>query len=311
MRWAIVLAVAVAGCVAASRYAVVRPGLDCDRATRTAYRALRELGYRVTELIPPEGERPGVIRGEQRTPEGTVRRGAVRIACSGAGVELQPIEDTPLSDFAFSRGFDYSFTNLLQLPDVSAPRAAGGLEVQVHALERAEARLDLGGVPTQGDAVAMRIVVRNGTDRAVTVDPADVDVVAADGASAARRAGARRAAAQAAGGAAHDRERLPRLPARHVSRGAARAHRRRDRRDRGLRHADRVSPGYRHTSGSSAWSCASSTSAPALVARPRELRTSSHACARRPSAASSVACASRASYHDVPPVALASTTRRQ
>ncbi len=199
MRWAVVLAVAVAGCVAASRYAVVRPGLDCDRATRTAYRALRELGYRVTELIPPEGERPGVIRGEQRTPEGTVRRGAVRIACSGAGVELQPIEDTPLSDFSFSRGFDYSFTNLLQLPDVAAPRAAGGLEVQVHALERVEARLDLGGVPTQGDAVAMRIVVRNGTDRAVTVDPADVDVVAADGASAAPLAGAALDAALAAG----------------------------------------------------------------------------------------------------------------
>src|SRR5579875_2084648 len=184
MRWGVVLALVVAGCVAAQRYAVVRPGLDCDRATRVAYRAMRELGYRVTELVPPEG---------------TLRRGAVRIACSGAGAELQPIEDTPFSDFAFSRGFDYSFTNLLALPDVSAPRAASGLEVQVHALERFEARLDLGGVPTQGDAVAMRIVVRNETDRAVTVDPADVDVVAADGTSAAPLAGAALEAAIAAG----------------------------------------------------------------------------------------------------------------
>ena len=199
MRWGVVLALVVAGCVAAQRYAVVRPGLDCDRATRVAYRAMRELGYRVTELVPPEGERPGVIRGEKETPEGTLRRGAVRIACSGAGAELQPIEDTPFSDFAFSRGFDYSFTNLLALPDVSAPRAASGLEVQVHALERFEARLDLGGVPTQGDAVAMRIVVRNETDRAVTVDPADVDVVAADGTSAAPLAGAALEAAIAAG----------------------------------------------------------------------------------------------------------------
>src|SRR5579883_3295508 len=193
MRWGVVLALVVAGCVAAQRYAVVRPGLDCDRATRVAYRAMRELGYRVTELVPPEGERPVVIRGEKETPEGTLRRGAVRIACSGAGAELQPIEDTPFSDFA------YSFTNLLALPDVSAPRAASGLEVQVHALERFEARLDLGGVPTQGDAVAMRIVVRNETDRAVTVDPADVDVVAADGTSAAPLAGAALEAAIAAG----------------------------------------------------------------------------------------------------------------
>src|SRR5579875_3072089 len=79
MRWGVVLALVVAGCVAAQRYAVVRPGLDCDRATRVAYRAMRELGYRVTELVPPEGERPGVIRGEKETPEGTLRRGADRV----------------------------------------------------------------------------------------------------------------------------------------------------------------------------------------------------------------------------------------
>jgi hypothetical protein len=199
MRRAVVLAVVVAGCFAASRYAVERPDLDCDRALRVAYRAMRELGYRVTELVPPPGDRPGVIRGEKAEPDGRVREGEVRITCTGRGVTLQPVESDLFSDFQFSRGFDYSFTNLLALPDTSAPWGAGGLQVQVHAIDRTEARLDLGGVPTRGDAVAMRIVVRNDTDRAVTVDPADVDVVAADGTAAAPLTGPALVAALAAG----------------------------------------------------------------------------------------------------------------
>ncbi|HLK09999.1 MAG TPA: hypothetical protein VKW76_01320 [Candidatus Binatia bacterium] len=215
MRRAIALAAALAGCFAASRYAVVRPGLGCDRATRVAYRAMLELGYRVTELLPPQVDRPGVVRGEKTGADGRTHVGEVRIACSGAGAELQPIEDTLLSDFEFSRGFDYSFTNLLQLPDVSAPTAAGGLQVQVRALDPFQARLDLGGVPTQGGAVPMRVVVRNDTDRAVTIDPADVDVVAADGTSAAPLAGAALDAALAPG-AAGDRVRAELLVKRRV-----------------------------------------------------------------------------------------------
>ena len=50
--------------------------------------------------------------------------------------------------------------------------------------------------------------------------------------------------------------------------------------------------------------------APALVTRPRELRIRSHASERRPLSARTLTCASRASYHAVPPAVLAETRGR-
>ena len=56
---------------------------------------------------------------------------------------------------------------------------------------------------------------------------------------------------------------------------------------------------------------ASSESAPALVARPRDVRMRSQACVFRPSWASNATSARRASYQAVPPGGLASSARRQ
>src|SRR5438093_989738 len=67
--------------------------------------------------------------------------------------------------------------------------AARGLEVLVHVVLPHEALLDLGGVPTVGGALAVRVTVRNHSERAVAIDPAQVELVPADGPSAAPLAG--------------------------------------------------------------------------------------------------------------------------
>jgi hypothetical protein len=55
--------------------------------------------------------------------------------------------------------------------NADVPRAAVGLEIRVHTVSAEEARLDLGGPATVAGAVAVRVTVRNHTDRAVRMDP--------------------------------------------------------------------------------------------------------------------------------------------
>jgi hypothetical protein len=122
-----------------------------------------------------------VIAGTKSGPEGETLTGRVKISCDAQGVVLQPIEPGLVPSFEFSRGFGYSFKSLVQRPDVDEPSAAKGVQVLVHAVSPPEALLDLGGVPTTGDAVLVRVTVRNFTDRAVAIDPADVELVTGDG----------------------------------------------------------------------------------------------------------------------------------
>src|SRR5207244_11669705 len=79
----------------------------------------------------------------------------------------------------FSRAFVYSFSTLVNRLDVEEPRAALGLQILVHAIGPQEATIDLGGVPTTGGAVPVRVTIRNKTDRAVAFDPARLEL--ADG----------------------------------------------------------------------------------------------------------------------------------
>ena len=202
MRWPVVLAAMALGCPAPSRYAVVRPGLSCERATRVAFRTLTELGYTVTDMVPAQADQPGAITAEKPRPEGGVDRPRVKISCDAVGASLQPFEDAIFPNYEFSRAFDYSFTALVQRPDVEEPRAARGLEVLVQVLTAGQALLDLGGVPTVGGAVPVRLTVRNNTDRTVALDPARLDLVSAEGTAAAPLAGSELAAALATGPAA-------------------------------------------------------------------------------------------------------------
>jgi hypothetical protein len=110
----------------------------------------------------------------------------------------------------FSRAFGYSFKTLVQRPDVEEPSAEMGLEVLVKALSPQEAILDLDGVPTAPGAVAVRVTVRNHTDRPVVVDPSQIDLVPERGEAAAPLTGAALNGALEAGPAG-DRVRQERL----------------------------------------------------------------------------------------------------
>jgi hypothetical protein len=189
MRWLAVLAVLALGCPPPARYTEVRPGLSCERATRVAYRTLEALGYTVSAVSVASPERAGGVTGTKTQPDGTVRTGRVVITCNARGAVLQPVEDSLLPNFDFSRAFGYSFKTLVQRPDVEEPAAALGLQVRVHALSAQEATLDLGGVPTTGGAVPVRVTIRNNTERAVAFDPARLELVGGEGVGAAPLSG--------------------------------------------------------------------------------------------------------------------------
>jgi hypothetical protein len=215
MRWLPLLAVGLVGCPAPKQFSIERPGLDCNRATRVAYRTMNQLGYTVTDLVPATPERPGLVVGTKPATDGTIT-GRVRIQCDARGAVLQPLEEDLIPTYDFSRSFDYSFKSLIQRPDVETPIAAKGLQVLVHAIGVHEALLDLGGAPTVGDAVPVRITVRNNTDRAVAIDPAEFELVTAAGSTATPLAGAALSAAVAAG-AAGDKVRAEKLEKKRVS----------------------------------------------------------------------------------------------
>jgi hypothetical protein len=193
------LVAAVTGCVAPARYAIVQPGLGCDRATRIAYRTFVSIGYTVTSLVPASPEQPGMITATRPDAEGAAREVRVVIRCDAKGATIQPVEGQLLPNYDFSRLFGYSFTALAHQPDVETPRAGKGLEVQVRVISPHEAILDLGGTPTQGTALLVRVTVRNQTTRAVSVDPERLALVPAQGESALPLAGAALAAALAPG----------------------------------------------------------------------------------------------------------------
>src|SRR3990172_3400044 len=180
MRWLALLAVAMlSGCPAPARYREVRPGLGCERATRVAYRTMLEIGYTVTEVVPARPDRAGVIAGTKTLPDGSVTSPRVVITCDGGGAVLQPIEDALFPSYEFSRVFGYSFKALVQRPETEEPRAAVGLQVQVRSVPAQEAVLDFGGPATVGEAVLVRVMVRNNTDRAIAIDPRRVELVTA------------------------------------------------------------------------------------------------------------------------------------
>lgn len=181
-RLGALLAIALVGCPAPAQYRVERPGLPCDRATRVAHATMVAMGYTITGLDEPSVERAGAITGTKAGPDGETRTGRVVIRCTPAGATLQPVEEGLVpGNYEFSRAFDYSFQSLVQRPDVGTPWKNVGLQVLVQALDPFEARLDLGDLATVGDAVPVRVTVRNNTDRKVRLDAARLALVDASG----------------------------------------------------------------------------------------------------------------------------------
>jgi hypothetical protein len=185
LRWLVLVVPALlVGCPPPAQYAVERPGLPCDHAARVARRTLVALGYTITGLVEPSVERAGAVTGTKTGPDGKTQTGRVVIRCSATGAVLQPVEEGLVPDsYEFSRAFGYSFKSLVQRPDDEAPWQHVGLQVLVQAIDPFEARLDLGAVATTGDAVPVRITVRNNTDRAVRLEAARLVLVDAQGAS--------------------------------------------------------------------------------------------------------------------------------
>jgi hypothetical protein len=101
----------------------------------------------------------------------------------------------------------------VQSPDVEDPQAAVGLEVLVHVVSAQEATLDLGG-PAAAGATAVRVTVRNNTDRAVAVDPQRIELVDAGGSPATALEGGRLEAAIAPGEGGAAVRRAPLRPGR-------------------------------------------------------------------------------------------------
>jgi hypothetical protein len=140
------------------------------------------MGYSITQMVEPSVERTGVVAGKKVGPDGTTKVGRVVIRCSAQDVVLQPVEEGFVpGDYEFSRAFGYAFANLVQQPDVGAPWKNVGLQVLVQTLDSFKARLDLGDVATTGDAVLVRVTVRNNTDRVVRLDASRLSLVDAEG----------------------------------------------------------------------------------------------------------------------------------
>jgi hypothetical protein len=183
-RWGLWFAVVLWGCPAPVKYAVDRPGIDCARATRVAHKTMTALGYTITELKEPSAARSGAIGGTKTGADGKAHTGRVIITCSAKGAVLQPVEGGLVpGQYEFSRTFGYSFNTLVQRPDDETPWKSSGLQVLVQALDPFEARIDLGEVATVGDAVPVRVTIRNGTDRKVKLKVARLSLVDAGGSS--------------------------------------------------------------------------------------------------------------------------------
>jgi hypothetical protein len=180
----LVLVLVLWGCPAPRQYAVERPGLACDRATRVAHRTFETLGYTVTAMVEPSVQQAGAISGTKTGADGKPIKVRVVIRCSPQGAVLQPVEESLVpTEYEFSRAFGYSFKSLVQQPDEMPPSKRGGLQVLVQVMDAFKSRLDLGDVATAGTAVLVRVTVRNETARAVRLDASRLSLVDAQGGS--------------------------------------------------------------------------------------------------------------------------------
>jgi hypothetical protein len=181
VRWLVATLVLLAACPAPRRYAVEQAGMPCERATRFAYEVIQQTGYTVTEAVEATRSAQGRVTGTKRRADGSLDRGTVRVTCTAGGVEFQPVEGDLVPSFEFSRKFGYSATTLAKQPVEQPTVQSGRLEVSIERIDVPRATLDLGGWPLAGADVLIRVRVRNGTDRAVVVQPGSIALLSESG----------------------------------------------------------------------------------------------------------------------------------
>jgi hypothetical protein len=164
---------------------------------------MTELGYTVTGVVEATPVSAGKVDGVRTVPGGGEERASVRIHCDAGGVRMQPVEGALVpSDYQFSRTFGYSVKTLAKQPDTQVPTEERGLEVLLERIDGPRARLELGGPVLAGEAVLLRVTVRNHTDRAVVIEGDRVTLVTGRGDAARALEGGALGASIGAGAAA-------------------------------------------------------------------------------------------------------------
>jgi hypothetical protein len=91
----VVLPLTVAAACAAPEprlYAIVAPGMSCERAHELSASVMERLGYTVAQTTPVVGSEPGVIRGSRKEPQGEMSV-SVKITCDSEKVHVDANPD--------------------------------------------------------------------------------------------------------------------------------------------------------------------------------------------------------------------------
>src|SRR5262249_29125562 len=144
-------------------------------------RTMMQLGYTVTEMIQPKDQTPGLVQGTRTLKNGSVTTGRVRVVCNASGADIQPIEDSLVPDYEFSRAFGYSFKELVQRPDVDTPVVEPGVQVLIEAREKGGQRPDLGRTAGGGGTPPVRLPAGTAPAGPVATAGSALTLAAADG----------------------------------------------------------------------------------------------------------------------------------
>jgi len=184
-RAALILAALLVGC-ASAKYRIERERRSCDDANEQVHRTLANLGYEITRFDPARAVVNGEIEAQRQTPGG-LRRGRVRIECTGKTV-FQPVEGAWfLPTYDFSRDVYYGLLATVDQPLqqeipaadsgqettgepgpplVRGKRPEGELRVIFRALGRFEVRRETGVDLVPRGLLVVRVAVVNRTTRA-------------------------------------------------------------------------------------------------------------------------------------------------
>jgi hypothetical protein len=177
------LGLLVAGCTPVSQsYVVHSAELDCEEGNRYAYKAVTDMGMKVTSFQQAHPGRPGRLKAIGRD-----RSGDVTITCDDAGVHIDP-NQTSMGDRVFERGVFLSVTgrsglqmdrgevkgrdkrveNLAQAVEQGVPPPSGSVLVEVQPQRGFETVLDFDADLASAGILPIKITIQNGSKRAYT-----------------------------------------------------------------------------------------------------------------------------------------------
>lgn len=176
-----------------SHYDIKDQPLSCDEANRTAYEALRAMGFQITTFEAAVPGRDGVLRGTSNEG-GEERSATVSIECTPTGANVNASEDNKwLRQLEFKNGYYLNFQAQLALAErqreQAAKKASGelaasqqrnDLQVTVEPIVGLAAKLDFDLDLAAGGVLPMKIAVRNPTDRTYQLDPDQIRLTRTD-----------------------------------------------------------------------------------------------------------------------------------